>query len=107
MAAVGPVGKTPHRDTQHTPTWGRGNDRGQLVIQSHLTPQAPNPTFMFSPSPALWIAKVLFREVQQERYRRGALPTNFYCNGVEFIPAGFLRMQIGQPKILHSRLSRI
>lgn len=58
-------------------------------------------------SPILWVAKVWFREVQQERDWREALPTNFCCNGVEFLPAGSLQMQIGRPKILHSRLSRI
>lgn len=100
-------GQTPHLDTQTTQPWGRGNHRGQLLIQNHSPHQPPNPTPRFSPSPALGVAKVLFRGVQQERYRRGALPTNFYCNRVEFTPAGFLQMQIGQPKILHSRLSRI
>lgn len=55
----------------------------------------------------LRVAKVWCGEAQQERYWRGALPTNFCCNRVEFIPAGFLQMQIGRPKILHSRSSRI
>jgi len=45
--------------------------------------------------------------VQQEHYWREALPADFYCNGAEFAPAGFLRRQRGQPKILYSRLSRI
>lgn len=95
-------------------TWCRYNYRGQLAIQSHLKYSAPSSLalqlhlkFSFCLSPILWIAKVWFREVQQEHYWRKALPTNFYCNRVEFIPAGFLQMQIGQPKILYSRLSRI
>jgi len=92
----------------------RCNHRGQLAIQIHLKYQSPSSLalqrslkFSFCLSPILWIAKVWFRGVQQEHYWREALPTFFYCDRVEFNPAGFLQMQTGQPKILHSRWSRI